>query len=270
MKGTLKYFLIALAVIIADHVIKLLIHFTLEVHGEGVHLIGDVVKLQHVLNPGMAFGIELDFLGNYKKIFLSLFRLSAMFAISWYLVNLYKKKSAHGLMVCVALILGGAVGNLLDSVFYGVFLEGNKIPEYHIMGNEPSFYPWFHGQVIDMFSINWTPWWDYNWPVFNFADAAIFFGVIIILIKSGTYFKESDSKTAQPIVEPGIPSGELNVKEKLVSVEKEVVNGNPDKEDDDSDDYTYRAVSGPLNPHLLFNDEDKKDDDSTDDEDNKK
>jgi signal peptidase II len=107
-----------------------------------------------------------------------------MFGIGYYLHFLTAKNSPIGLLVSVALILGGAIGNLIDSVFYGVWFN-----------NAPAGAPmsWFHGQVIDMFFADfyegtlpsWIPLWGgsyYSTPIFNFADAAIFCGVMAILL----------------------------------------------------------------------------------------
>jgi signal peptidase II len=116
-----------------------------------------------------------------------------MGAIAYYLVHIVKKGMPRGLQLCVALILGGAVGNLIDSVFYGVWL--NNAPLHAPM-------PWLYGQVVDMFYIDiwegYMPEWvpliggDYMalWPIFNVADAAIFVGVAAILLFQKRFFKE--------------------------------------------------------------------------------
>jgi signal peptidase II len=119
--------------------------------------------------------------------------LIAVAGIAYYLYYLVKKGVHQGLVWCIALILGGAIGNVIDSTFYGVFL--NNAPF-----GAPT--PWFHGQVIDMFYIDiwegrladWIPiiGGDYMafWPIFNIADASIFIGVAIILIMQKVFFKE--------------------------------------------------------------------------------
>jgi signal peptidase II len=125
-----------------------------------------------------------------------------MGAIGYYLYYLVKKKVPQGLCWSIGLILGGAVGNVVDSIFYGKFL-----------GNAPSDAPtvWFHGQVIDMFYIDiwegvvadWIPFFGGQhmslWPIFNIADASIFIGVSIILIFQKSFFAETDKKTKIPL-----------------------------------------------------------------------
>jgi signal peptidase II len=189
-----KYFLIALMIIMIDQAVKLIVHFNMDMGMAGqIQVIGDWFKLHYTLNPGMAFGMQLGF--EYGKLALSLFRLLAMVGIAYYLYYLIKRGVHPGLLICVALILGGAIGNVIDSTFYGVFL--NNAPY-----GSPT--PWFHGQVIDMFYIDiwegrlpeWIPLWggEYMalWPIFNVADASIFVGVSIILIFQKKFFIDPD------------------------------------------------------------------------------
>jgi signal peptidase II len=188
----LKYFGITLFVIILDQVVKMLVHFNMDFGTPGqIVLIGDWLKLHYTTNPGMAFGMQLG--SEYGKMILTTFRLVAMFGIGYYLYYIIQKKNPVGYIVCISMILGGAIGNLIDSVFYGVWL--NNAPY-----NAP--YRWFHGQVVDMFYIDiwegvipeWVPLWGGSytalWPIFNVADAAIFIGVAIILIFQNRFFSE--------------------------------------------------------------------------------
>jgi signal peptidase II len=188
------FFLISLGVIILDQVVKLIVHFNMTMGTRGqIHIFGDFFKLHYLINPGMAFGMELPF--DNAKIVLTLFRLVAMFAIGYYLYLMYKKGSATGLLVCIGMILGGAIGNLIDSIFYGVLLDNAPF-------DAPT--PWFYGQVVDMFYIDiwegriadWVPLWggEYMalWPVFNVADASIFIGILIILIWQKSFFNEEE------------------------------------------------------------------------------
>ena len=180
----LKFYLISLAIIAIDQTVKLLVYYNMQmgVMGE-IHLVGDLFKLHYTLNPGMAFGVELGSI--YGKVLLTTFRLIAIGGIAWYLHQQIQKAGHIGFLICMSLILGGAIGNVIDSVFYGVFL--NNAPYY-----APS--PWFNGQVIDMFYLdlwegylpNWLPIMggEYYalWPIFNIADSSIFLGVALILI----------------------------------------------------------------------------------------
>jgi len=192
----IKYFLISFIVIIVDQIVKMLVHYTMQVGSQGqILILGELFKLHYLTNPGMAFGVKLDF--EYGKLMLTVFRIGAMFAIGYYLYSLVKKEANRGLLICMALILGGAVGNLIDSVFYGVFL--NNAPF-----NAPT--PWFHGQVVDMFYIDiwegYLPKWipliggDYMalWPVFNIADASIFIAICILIIFQKRYFKKEKTE----------------------------------------------------------------------------
>lgn len=186
------YYLIGLLVIIVDQVVKQIVHHNMTKGIEGqIRVFGDWFKLHYLTNPGMAFGMELPF--ENAKLVLTFFRIIAMIAIGYYLYYLYTKNSPSGLLICIGLILGGAIGNLIDSIFYGVLLDNAS-------WNAP--YPWFYGQVVDMFYIDiwegYLPEWipllggDYMalWPVFNIADASIFVSISIILIWQKRFFKE--------------------------------------------------------------------------------
>lgn len=192
-----KYYLLSVVVILVDQVVKLLVHYNMDMGMAGqIPVFGDWFKLHYTLNPGMAFGMELG--SEYGKLILTIFRLIAMVGIAYYLYYLAKKKVHPGLLWCVALILGGAIGNVIDSIFYGILLD-----------NAPygASTPWFHGQVVDMFYIDiwegrvadWVPVWGGEhialWPIFNIADASIFVGVAIILIFQKKYFGESTEKS---------------------------------------------------------------------------
>lgn len=186
-----KYFLLTLGVIVLDQAVKLAVNAYMY-KGEEIQIIGDFFKLHYTTNPGMAFGMVIG--GDYGKLILTLFRLVAMIGIAWYLVHLSKKGVHQGLLWCIALILGGAIGNVIDSTFYGVFIPNNVIT------GSPT--PWFHGQVIDMFYFDicychfpdWMPVFGGEthalWPIFNIADTAIFLGVAIILVMQKKFFKE--------------------------------------------------------------------------------
>ena len=187
-----KYYLLSIAIILLDQAVKMLVHFNMDYGQLGqIKVFGDWFKLYYTLNPGMAFGITLG--SDYGKFILSGFRILAMIGIAVWLYNLAVKGAAQGLLWCIALILGGAIGNVVDSLLYGVLL--NNAP-----AGSPT--PWFHGQVIDMFYIdiwegmlpNWIPliggeYYSF-WPIFNVADASIFLGVATILIMQKKFLKE--------------------------------------------------------------------------------
>lgn len=146
-------------------------------------LLGDWLKLHYTLNPGMAFGMQIG--GDNGKLILTVFRIIAISGIGWYLAGAVQKKMKAPFLTCISLILGGATGNLLDSIFYGVLL-GNA-PE-----GSPS--PWLHGQVVDMIYVDiwegflpdWMPIFGGQyyalWPIFNVADATIFCSIIVLMM----------------------------------------------------------------------------------------
>lgn len=221
MKYT-KYFLLTLGVIVLDQSFKLLVHYNMDlgVNGE-IRVFGDWFRLHYTLNEGMAFGMKLDWV--YGKTLLTTFRLIASFA-GIYFLYYYAKKHVHpGLLWSGALILAGAIGNVIDSVFYGVFLDNAPFD---------SSTPWFHGQVVDML---YFPFFDFIWPawipgiggnsfqffsaIFNVADSSIFIGVCIILLYQKRFFPESKKEGNSDQVEalsvsestPGEPPGRNTV-----------------------------------------------------------
>lgn len=184
-------------VIVIDQTVKLLVHYNMDLGVAGeIRVIGDWFRLHYMLNEGMAFGMKLNW--EYGKVLLTTFRLFASIA-GVYILYFYAKKEVHpGLLWSGALILAGAIGNVIDSIFYGVFLDNAPY-------NASS--PWFHGQVVDMlyfpiFEFYWPSWFPFiggNYfqffsAIFNVADASIFIGVCIILIFQKRFFPEDKSK----------------------------------------------------------------------------
>lgn len=206
MKSPYKYFILTAVLVIIDQVIKMWMHYdVLPNHYGNLPVIPDVFDFHYVLNPGMAFGMEIG--GDYGKLFLSIFRLFATGAIAWYILHLSRNESHSGLIWSVAAILGGALGNVIDSTFYGVFIENNVIPN--------SSTPWFHGQVIDMFYFEvfdgfwpeWVPFWggSYNsTPIFNFADASIFCGVASIIIFQQSFLEPATGEATEYLTDSPI------------------------------------------------------------------
>src|SRR6478735_2724428 len=188
-----KPFFTAALIVLLDQIIKIWVrkHMFL---GEEIHLLGNRGMLHYTENNGMAFGMELG--GELGKLALTLFRIVAVCGIGYALVFLIKHKYHRGLVMMVALILAGALGNIIDSTFYGII--------YNYAGI-------FHGRVVDMFYFplltgqfpNWVPIWggeEYIFfrPVFNLADAAISIGVIMILFNQKRYFKHEEPEMSSP------------------------------------------------------------------------
>ena len=218
-----KYFFIALIIILADQTSKLLVYNYMYIHQE-VNVMGSWFRLHYLLNPGMAFGIRWE--SEFGKLALTIFRIFAMIGIAYYLVKMVQKQAHNGFLICLALILGGAIGNVIDSTFYGVFLNNAPV-------DSPT--PWFHGQVIDMlyfplFHFYWPEWvpfkggqyFEFFSPVFNIADSSIFIGVVIILFSQKKFFKEESNEVSETIVvqestdvslNPGSDLDESNPKE---------------------------------------------------------
>ncbi len=185
MKGYTKPLILIFLVLLADQLIKTWVKTHMYL-GQEFHIIGKWCIIHFTENNGMAFGMEFG--GEFGKLALSLFRIAAVGGIGYGLHYLIKHKYHRGLILNVALIFSGALGNIIDSVFYG------KIYGYE---------SWFHGRVVDMFYFpiaeghfpSWFPIWGgdefvFFRPVFNLADAAISVGVILILIFQKNYFKE--------------------------------------------------------------------------------
>jgi len=188
-----KPFFTAALIVLLDQIIKIWVRKHMYL-GEEIHFLGNRGMLHYTENNGMAFGMELG--GELGKLVLTLFRIVAVCGIGYALVFLIKHKYHRGLVMMVALILAGALGNIIDSTFYGVI--------YNYAGV-------FHGRVVDMFYFplltgvfpNWMPIWggeEYIFfrPVFNLADAAISVGVIMILINQKRYFKQEEPEVSSP------------------------------------------------------------------------
>lgn len=212
-----RYFLLTFIIIVIDQASKMLVHFNMEmgVFGE-INVIGNWFRLHYLLNPGMAFGIKWE--SEFGKLALTLFRLLAMTGISIYMVHMAKKSIHPGFLWSMALILGGAIGNVIDSTFYGILLD-NAPPDAPIK--------LFHGQVIDMLffpliDFHWPEWMPFVGgqyflffsPVFNIADASIFIGVSIILIFQKRFFpsaeKPEEKQAETSIISPIEDSAEVN------------------------------------------------------------
>lgn len=194
---------IVFAVIVIDQILKIWVKTSFYI-GEDIEIFS-WFHLRFIENPGMAFGMTLG-----SKLFLTLFRIVAVSLLVWYIVRLCKDRTAKkGYVACIALITAGAAGNIVDCVFYGEIFSSPYPPEY------AAFVPWgegygelFHGMVVDMFyfplfSFTWPEWlpliggkvFSFFDPVFNFADAAITIGFIILIFGYYRYLggkKKSD------------------------------------------------------------------------------
>ena len=184
----LKFYIISLSITLFDQLLKLWVHYNMT-ENESIAVFGEWFQLLYVLNPGIAFGWEFDIPNG--KLLLTFFRILAVLGIAYYLYFLAIRNAHKHILLALALVLAGALGNVLDSTFYGVILNLTT-------DNAPT--PWFHGKVIDMFYFpivrgtfpDWVPIWgadDFLFfrPVFNLADASIFIGVTSILTLQNKY-----------------------------------------------------------------------------------
>lgn len=153
-------------------------------------------------NPGMAFGIEV-----IGKLFLSIFRIVAVGFIGYYLYKLVKENYSFGFIACVALIFAGAIGNIIDSIFYGVIFDHSYGQLATFMPEGGGYETWLHGKVVDMFYFpliqttfpEWLPIWGgqefvFFRPIFNLADSAICVGAFLLFIFSRHTLSNSFSK----------------------------------------------------------------------------
>ncbi len=162
--------------------------------GEEFNVIGNWFRIHFVENNGMAFGFE--FAGEYGKMFLTLFRIVAVTFIGWYLVKIAKQDHIPtGFRVCVALIFAGAVGNIIDCVFYGVIFNDSFRQVAELFPATGGYSSFLHGKVVDMLYFplidsyypNWIPFigghsFQFFRPVFNVADSSISIGICTLLI----------------------------------------------------------------------------------------
>lgn len=194
-----KPYTIVLLVLLIDQALKIWVktHMML---GEEFNVVGDWFIIHFIENNGMAFGMELA--GKFGKIILSVFRILAVIGIGYYLYQLTLKKASTGLIISISLVLAGALGNIIDSAFYGLIFNDSYPQVATLFPAEGGYAPFLHGKVVDMFYFplmegnfpEWLPRWGgdhyvFFRPVFNVADSAITIGIVLILIFQRKFFK---------------------------------------------------------------------------------
>lgn len=200
--------LVIITVLLLDQILKIHVKTSMTL-GQSIPMIGNWFILHFTENYGMAFGLE--FSGEHGKLILSLFRIVAVGFIGWYLYKLVLKDASRGLIACISLIFAGAMGNIIDSAFYGmIFSESyfNRVAEIFPEGGGYSSF--LHGKVVDMFYFpvlqgtfpGWIPIWggqDFIFfrPVFNIADATITTGVIVLFAFQKRFFPHPEKQAKQ-------------------------------------------------------------------------
>lgn len=194
-----KAFFIIFLVLLVDQISKIYLKTNFFL-GEEVHVIGDWFILHFTENPGMAFGYELGF--SWGKLALSVFRIFAIGGLIYYIIHLTRRKAHPGLIISISLILAGALGNMIDSAFYGMIFNESLFHEKAVLFPSGGGYADFlHGRVVDMLYFplfdftwpQWMPWiggnnFQFFQPVFNIADSSIFIGVSLILLFQKRFF----------------------------------------------------------------------------------
>ena len=188
--------LIVIAILLTDQAIKIWVKTSMSLH-ESIH-VTDWFYITFIENMGMAFGMQLG-----SKIVLSLFRVVAIAALTYYLHLEVKRQARTGFIVCMAMVLAGAAGNLVDCMFYGlVFNESSPYYVSYFVPFGTGYAPFLMGKVVDMFyfpliETEWPSWMPFVGgehfvffsPVFNFADASISVSVVLLVL----FFREEVS-----------------------------------------------------------------------------
>lgn len=206
---------VVFAVLLVDQVSKIWIKSTWVI-GQRMTVIPGLIELHFIENQGMAFGMALP--GDWGKIALSVFRIIAVGVIGYYILTLIREKAPKGLIICAALVFAGALGNIIDSMFYGLlFGKSTDTQVAQFLPEEGGYSGFLRGSVVDMlhFTVKWPEWMPFFGkkggeifpPIFNVADAAITVGVIWILIKQRTYFPRKNKAEVSAMTEPSEEQG---------------------------------------------------------------
>ena len=205
-----KISLFVILLLIIDQIIKILVKTNMTI-GQSIHVFGSWFQILFIENPGMAFGMQFG--GNVGKFILSIFRVVLAIAIIIYIRKLLKRgDTPAGVLVGLAAILCGAIGNIIDSLFYGmIFSESTFTQVAELFPAGGGYSGFLYGKVVDMFYFpiidttlpEWVPIWGgkefiFFRPIFNFADSCITCGAIYLLIFKWKFFSKQ-SKTEESV-----------------------------------------------------------------------
>ncbi|MGD0342095.1 MAG: lipoprotein signal peptidase [Bacteroidales bacterium] len=200
MSAEKKSIFLILLILILDQALKIWVKTHMQI-GDEIHIFGKYGMLHFIENNGMAFGMEMG--GKKGKVILSLFRVIAICGIGWFLVSLFRKKANTGLILAVSAILAGAIGNLIDSSFYGMIFSESFSQPAMLFPPGGGYSSFLHGRVVDMLyfpiiNTHWPAWSPFRpgesfiffRPVFNISDSSITCGVFAILIFQKRMFRD--------------------------------------------------------------------------------
>jgi signal peptidase II len=195
---TQKSILLVILILLADQLIK----FYIKTHmmlGESFNLIGNWAVIHFTENNGMAFGMEFG--GEFGKMALTIFRILAVILIAYYMLRIIREGAPAGAAIGIALILAGAMGNIIDSVFYGVIFNDSYGSIATLFPPEGGYSSLLHGRVVDMFYLHlidttWPKWvpfiggsdFVFFRPIFNVADSSISIGVVYLILFQRKFF----------------------------------------------------------------------------------
>ena len=235
MKKSLIVTLVIILVLILDQWLKVWVKLNIN-YGEGFNILGlDWAQIHFIENPGMAFGLSYG--GVTGKIILSTFRIVMVAVLIYILRSLIKNKEPIGLLISFALIIAGAMGNILDSMFYGLIFSKSVfhggLAEF--MPEAGGYAPFLQGKVVDMLYFplldttlpEWFPFWSgerfqFFRPVFNIADSAISVGVASIILFHRKFFKQEKKKVESNTEDSNMESsGDVKIPPIITSSEEE-------------------------------------------------